>query len=678
MSPRQRTSGPPSHSPFGPYTRSYDVAEPIVSPKPIRADIQALRGIAVLLVLMYHAKLGFPGGYLGVDVFFVISGYLMTGLIVAGIERDDFTFSDFYFRRAKRLLPAAYATFLATAILAPIFLTPSSLVEFSKQMVGAVSYTANIVLFRQTGYFGGAADLKPFLHVWSLSLEEQYYFILPASLVFIPRRHWLKLAGATVVFSAAACAVAAVRNPSAAFYWLPFRAWELGLGSLGVLISQRQRRWLQLRGRALIWPAVLALVVIPMHPMSGLHPGPDAAIVCIATFVIILSNVPSAWTNLPSRGLARVGDYSYSLYLVHWPIFALAANAWVGNDAELPSGIRIGAVLLSLILGYALYWYVETPVRRRTIRPSPPLLGGLVAGSVVLVAIPSVTARATDHVNYADIRDWNFGLGLACRFDSKFNVVPQCETSTRPSILVWGDSYAMQLVTGITATVKDAGVLQATKSVCGPLLSVAPIEKAAGTAYNRSWAERCISFNQSVIEYLRNNHTIETVVLSSPLLQYLDESKFETLRQEADAYRVAPPTLNVAVAGLRRTVDTLRALGRKVVIVAPPPSTGFNIGLCLERRAQGKFRFGAAEDCSVDRSDYLSIRAPMLALLDTVARAGNVPVFRFDPFLCDSQRCITQLGKTFLYRDEGHFSRAGSKLIGERLSFGDSLRAIAR
>ena len=659
----------------------YDIAEPrpIVSPKIIRADIQALRGFAVLLVLMYHAKLGFPGGYLGVDVFFVISGYLVTGLIVAGIERDDFTFSNFYFRRAKRLLPAAYATFLATAIFAPIFLTSYSLLEFSKQMVGAVGYTANIVLFRQTGYFGGAADLKPFLHVWSLSLEEQYYFILPTSLVFVPRRHWLKLAAAAVVFSAAACAVATVRNPSAAFYWLPFRAWELGLGSLGVLIGQTQRHWLQARARALIWPAVLALVVIPMHPISGLHPGPDAAIVCIATFVIILSDVPSRWTNLPSRVLGSVGDFSYSLYLVHWPIFAFAANAWVGNAVELPRGIRIGAVLLSLMLGYALYLYVETPVRRRTIRPSPRLLGGLVACSVILVAIPSVAARATaDHVNYAEIRDWNFGLGLACRFDNKFNVVRQCETNTRPSILVWGDSYAMHLVTGITATVKDAGVLQATKSVCGPLLSVAPILKAAGTAYNRSWAERCISFNQSVIEYLRNDHTIEVVVLSSPLLQYLDDSKYETLRQEADGYRVAPPTLNDAVAGLRRTVDTLRALGRKVVIVAPPPSTGFNIGLCLERRAQRRFRFGAAEDCSVDRSDYLSIRAPMLALLDTVARAGNVPVFRFDSFLCDSRRCITQLGKTFLYRDEGHLSRAGSKLIGERLSFGDSLRAIAR
>lgn len=159
-----------------------------------RIDIQALRGLAVLLVVLYHVKIGsVTGGYLGVDVFFVISGYLITTLVASGIERGDFRLTDFYFRRAKRLLPAAYVTFAITAILAPWFLNQQELRDFMTQIIGAVTFTGNFVLWQQTGYFEGAGDLKPLLHVWSLAIEEQYYFLLPAALLFIKPSRWLVL-----------------------------------------------------------------------------------------------------------------------------------------------------------------------------------------------------------------------------------------------------------------------------------------------------------------------------------------------------------------------------------------------------------------------------------------------------------------------------------------------------
>lgn len=153
-----------------------------------RVDLQALRGVAVLLVLFYHADMLLPGGYLGVDVFFVISGYLITGLVCRALERGEFSFGEFYYRRAKRLLPAAYVTLLVTGLLAPVILNDAELRDFFAQLIGALTFSSNVVLFLQSGYFEGAADLKPLLHIWSLSIEEQYYFLLPAALVLLPQR----------------------------------------------------------------------------------------------------------------------------------------------------------------------------------------------------------------------------------------------------------------------------------------------------------------------------------------------------------------------------------------------------------------------------------------------------------------------------------------------------------
>ncbi|MGH9550193.1 MAG: acyltransferase family protein, partial [Terriglobales bacterium] len=344
------------------------------SARETRTDIQALRGLAVLLVVLYHTRLNFlAAGYLGVDVFFVISGFLITGLVKRAIEQKRFLFSEFYFRRAKRLLPAAYLTFLVTAALAPFFLDGNELRDFAEQMIGAVTFTGNLVLWQQTGYFQTAAELKPLLHVWSLAIEEQYYLILPAALVLIPSRYWLACSMGILIVSLVLWVVGGYFKPVATFYLLPTRAWELAMGSIGALIAARNR--LRQLASLLFVPSVIALFAIPVFPIGRSHPGPDAIIVCVATLLVILRNHP--WSNVtaPARALAWVGDFSYSLYLVHWPIFAFASNAWVGEPPGLlPPIVRIFAFLLSLSLAYLLYRYVELPVRRTKIRISKPLL----------------------------------------------------------------------------------------------------------------------------------------------------------------------------------------------------------------------------------------------------------------------------------------------------------------
>jgi peptidoglycan/LPS O-acetylase OafA/YrhL len=651
---------------------------PAVSAKGLRNDIQALRGVAVLLVLLYHAHLGaVEGGYLGVDIFFVISGFLITGLITSGIERQDFRLSTFYFRRAKRLLPAAYVTFLVTALLAPFFLGASQLRDFAKQMLGAVSFSANIAMWQQTGYFDGSADSKPLLHVWSLSLEEQYYFLLPATLLFVAKRHWLRVAIAALLVSAALCAGTSRWFPSATFYLLPTRAWELGLGSIGALIGKTA--WASRSSERVVWIAVALIILVPVFPIGGPHPGWDALIVCLSTLIIILAQNRAIEEHLATAQLARVGDFSYSLYLVHWPIFSFATNTWAGDSVNMPLGIRLGGMALALLLGFAMFRLVETPARHSNIRLSAKFVTATLTASVGLITIPFVSAAVIrDRVDYGAIRDWNFGFGIECDHDGTFVPMPKCQTADNPKLLVWGDSYAMQIVAGIAATAGDSPVAQATKSVCGPLLRVAPVSSKSGSSHNLQWARECVSFNDEVLKYLERTPSIEVVVVSSRLSHYLGGTEYRTLVAERGHEEVRSVSPENVLRGLHRTVQAIRAMGKKVVLVAPAPASGFNVGACLERRAQGKLVFGAPPSCMIDLSAYQTSRAKVLDVLRRSEQEIDVPVFRFDPFLCNSSSCATELEGTFLYRDADHFSRVGSLLIGKKLNLATRLSATAR
>lgn len=273
-----------------------------------RTDIQALRGLAILLVLLHHARLvpWLHAGHLGVDVFFVVSGYLITGIIQRALIEGTFTFTGFYFRRAKRLLPAAYVTFATSVLLSSFFLSRPEMRDFTWQLLGAVTFTGNIALWMQTGYFEGAAHLKPLLHVWSLSIEEQYYLLLPAALAFTPRRFWRIGVITVLIGSLVLCFALLSSKPGATFYLLPTRAWELALGSLGVLVLEGSVAGVWLA--RLFWPALIALLVVPFYPTGAPHPGLDALIVCVATLVVILSRHALLNQTLPARALAHLGD----------------------------------------------------------------------------------------------------------------------------------------------------------------------------------------------------------------------------------------------------------------------------------------------------------------------------------------------------------------------------------
>lgn len=648
--------------------------------KPLRTDIQALRGLAVLLVLLFHAKLSFlPAGYLGVDVFFVISGFLITGLIVKSLDLGRFSFGDFYWRRAKRLLPAAYVTFFATAALAPLFLGQAELRDFSKQLLGALTFTGNIALWQQTGYFEGAGEQKPLLHVWSLALEEQYYFLLPAMLVLLPQRHRLKLAVFACLASLGLCLIGSIYKPIATFYLLPTRWWELGVGSIGALAYGQSR--LYLLARWLFWPSLLALILLPLFPLGSSHPGMDAVLVCSATLMLILRNHPGLNARLPTCALAWVGNFSYSLYLIHWPLFAFANNAWTGEPVgELPLLARLGLLAAALLLGWLLYRLVELPVRDAKIDFSPRLLfRGLSVSLVLLLTGFGVASISAGDNRHQWARRANMGFSSVCEYQADFQPRAECRSRERPALLVWGDSYAMHLVPGLAAVGNEAGVIQATRSACGPMLDVAPVERVASKGYNQQWAERCMSFNRSVLDWLRSADSVKWVVLSSSWFQYLDREKFQLLqRLPSDALQTLPADAGLALAGLQRTVRQIHALGKKAVLVAPPPGSKFDIGACLQRRAEGKVSFGASDDCAIDLQQYHQSRAAILALLARLPAEAGIEVLRLDPYLCDSRRCVAELDGRFLYRDAGHLSYDGSTLLAQRAGLFKRVGELAR
>lgn len=635
--------------------------------------------MAILLVVLHHAQiLPLSAGYLGVDIFFVISGYLITGLIIRTINDGSFSFAEFYFRRAKRLLPAAYVCFLVTTLFAFMLLGPSELRDYLKQLAGAITFTGNIVLWRQAGYFEGDAALKPLLHVWSLSIEEQYYLLLPAALVLLPRRYWLSGAIVVMLASFALCMALVPIKHSAAFYLLPTRGWELAIGSVAALLAFRKEQKLFLLPIA-FWPAALTLVLIPVFPVSDRHPGIDALIVCIATAIVVLRSHPSAGEIWGVRTLAMIGDFSYSLYLVHWPIFAFLNNIYLD---EPPLAVNFSAIVMSVVLSYGLYRTVELPIRNAQIRVSFKRVGAILAASMILVSTPFLVAKVVvpnepDHVKSLQTPI----LGGGCDLENAFPPQTACKTADKPKILIWGDSFASHLIPGVAVTT-EVGVELAARAVCGPFINMAPV---GSRGFSRSWAERCLEFNQAVLSYLASEKSIEVVVLSSPFGQYLGTElwghgqKFKSLVLEGNHYAEYEPTIDRAVVVMKRTIAMLRELGKRVVIVAPPPSSGIDMSRCLERQLIGKPIIGIRDaDCKIEQGRWRQHHAEVLDFLSRIQEEAAVSVISFEGLLCSDSGCATKLDDIAVYRDAGHFSYEGSILVARKLQLGTLIQMMAR
>lgn len=634
----------------------------------MRRDIQFLRGLAVLVVVIYHSNLNILSqGYLGVDIFFVISGFLITSIILKGLDNNNFSFSEFYLRRAKRLLPALYSTLVFTTLLGLFVLTNQQWTDYLSQLQGALTFTANMVLPTQTGYFDSSAEGKPLLHIWSLSLEEQYYFLLPISLFILPRKFRLAAVVAFAVISFYWCIswvysenqespflwrIAEASKSEWAFYLLFTRAWELLAGSICAFIMMGQH---QIKVPAFLkLIALLTLIASCIVSINDDHPGIESLVVVVSTMIILLGNTEWLPNNTVCRSIEKVGDWSYSVYLVHWPLFAFLYLSYAGAP---PGVAKLSVILLSFALGYAQFRYVEQTFRDGRFKKLFSNWKLTTATTAILLALPTMASfsfsDSTDQ--FSHIRRTNFGIGKECgdgSFDKENKLKSGCLLGEVPKIVIWGDSYAMHLVPGLS--VSNKGLVQITKSACGPIPGISPV---IGGKYGIAWSKECLAFNDNAMAYIEQNPTITHVVMSSVLEQYLN---FENGSLYTDRGKVKS-NKEIILDSLRDTISKLETLGIKPIIISPPPRAGFDIGECLERTYSTSLLLKG--NCEINHKEYLNNQKEVNNLLTEIQSFSRVLWLK--DYLCKNDVCKVYQNGVFIYRDNGHLSVEGStKTLG--------------
>lgn len=647
-----------------------------------RAEIDGLRAIAVLPVILFHAGIGFlSGGYVGVDVFFVISGFLITTIILSEIQQDSFSLLNFYERRARRILPALFFVMLVSLPFAWMWLLPSDMKDFAKSLIAVSTFSSNILFWTETGYWEASSELKPMLHTWSLAVEEQYYIFFPIFLLIMwkIRKRWiLSTVLLLALISLAASQWGAYNKPTANFFMLPTRLWELAIGALIALYLLKNNSldktdcfnpqpWIRETFGA-IGLFMIAYAVI-MFDESTPFPSVYTLVPTVGAGLVILFATSTTLVGkfLSNKLFVGVGLISYSIYLWHQPILAFARH----GSFEKPSTLVMFAlVTLSIPLAYLSWRFIEKPFRTKDVFDRKQIFGFSIAASAAFIAIGAlgVTSngfeqRANQNNVTLDSIDkrWRINAGLDLKCTETFNLSDECNTSDKPEIMIWGDSYAMHLVKGIMASKPDAKIIQMTKYVCGPFTNIAPIIKPD---YPLSWAKECLNFNQQVQQWLAKNNSVKYVVLSSPFSQYLSEDS-EVLFK--DGKRTAA-NKTLITTEFKNTLAALENMGIKPIVFSPPPANGINLGRCLTR---ADWKGKTLDACNFNKDKMIDIRQTVYQFLDSIE--DKVQVVRLDDYMCEGAECSTHIDSTYLFRDEGHLSHEGTALLGKKYGFYDSI-----
>lgn len=618
-----------------------------------RPDIQGLRALAVLPVVIFHAFPDLlPGGFVGVDIFFVISGYLITRILHQELREGRFSIAGFYVRRVRRLFPALYLMLVATMLLGLVMLPPFELRELAKTCIATVGFVANFLFYNLSGYFDGESELKPLLHTWSLAVEEQFYLVFPLALAAVWRLRpgWLP----ALLWGAAALSLAwSIRevghDPSRAFYYPGPRAFELligaivGVGAIPRGGGQAVRDGLSLLGIALIVASLLLLS--DEQPFPGLAALPP----CIGAALVLATGEDGdslGGRMLGAAPLVLVGSLSYSLYLWHWP--ALVFGRYMALR-PLTAPEAAAAVAVAFTLAWASWRYVESPVLKWRLPHRPVLIGGagLMAATAALAAAVVLSRGLPQRLDpvartlVAAAGD-SSGFRAACH-SGEHDVIPYrrlCAFGDQhaiPTIALWGDSFGAELVVAMGETMarERRSVLQVTASGCPPALGYNPRRRPGCAAYNaRRFAE------------LTADPHIGEVVLVVNYLGFMADS---------------PEQQRALLDGIERTARDLHARGKTLSLIYSIPRMPFVAPTAL---AMERLRGGDPAGFGQQRADFDRMDAVVAARLDRIVQETGadriVPARR----LCDARICPAWLpGAGVLYFDHAHLSIAGARYL---------------
>jgi peptidoglycan/LPS O-acetylase OafA/YrhL len=629
-----------------------------------RREIDGLRAIAVLPVIFFHAGFEpFAGGFVGVDVFFVISGYLITNTILTELTSGEFSLLHFYERRARRILPALYLVILVCLPIAWLTLPPNSMKNFAQSLAAISLFSSNFLFWMEQGYFDAASELKPLLHTWSLAVEEQFYFFYPIFLVFLWRRLRRKIErvlALTLLLSFALAQWLVHLSPLAAFYLLPTRAWELLIGAMACIYLLKFKRHHYARATNEIGGSVgllLILFSIVAYDQKTEFPGVFALTPTLGTALIIVFATQQTLTGrlLGHKPLVGLGLMSYSFYLWHQPLFVFARHI-ILEEPDL--GLMLALVLLAFFFAYLTWRFVEIPFRRRDFLKQKLIFQLALAGCMTLLLLGA----------YGHLKG-GFPSKELLR-DSKL---------TDQNFIVIGDSHGGHLVSGISSATTGE-VLSKTSMGCIPLRNVDRYD-------SRFKPGECArQVNQFLDEVIFENPDA-IVVLSSMGPVYLDGVPFNGkdfarvngLGVELITDKSIKDRYKVYEIGLRQTLEELSALSNPTVVFAiDVPELGIDFGCSNvpKKRSIGNFDLGDVFDsqafykrCFVPRQEYdQRVRAYKELVVSVVAEFPKVVLFDPSDYFCDREKCKGYdevFG--FLYRDFDHLSESGSRYFAESL-----------
>jgi peptidoglycan/LPS O-acetylase OafA/YrhL len=624
-----------------------------------REDIDWLRAIAVLSVVAFHFEAPVYGGFVGVDIFFVISGYLITGIIQSELKSGTFSFAQFYERRVRRLLPALYVMVALTALPTFHYLLASERAEFFRSVSSVVTFTSNIFFWFQTGYFDYVAVEKPLLHTWSLAVEEQFYLVLPLALwalTSIARGRRFAFPVILVVMSAisfiyAIWLIGAGRSTSA-FFLSPPRAWEFLIGGLvateGIPVLRHEFAQAMVRGIGVV---VLAIPIFGLRQGPG-FPGLNALAPCVGAMLFIWSGIgvasPQRSLLSPLEIIRFFGKTSYSLYLWHWPLFTFAHFAKDGLVLDAADKLVLFAVTVAI--SYLSWRFVEQPFRAGALVPtrraafavaglaSICLLAGGALG-LTLGRTPSTADRAARELESYHSYDYSSLYRSGTCFGPSggvFGAACLSLAAGKTNWLLWGDSFAAHYYHGLrkVADEREINLLQATQAACMPTLNAA----AQGDASCRSFAAQMEAFFR--------DRKVDLVIISADWLEYGRGSRFDSM-----------------IADLAQTIAVLNDKGIAVAFLGP--SVQFRSRLpSILIRAHLRGERARPEDCVL--SNIFSFDRRMQQALPHATTFSFVSVV---DAVCPAQRCpLLVSGGIPLSFDHAHLTAEGSVFVADRIA----------
>ena len=644
--------------------------KPENSPSRFRTDINGLRAWAVVAVILYHFGVrGFSGGFVGVDIFFVISGFLMTGIVVKGLEQGRFSLIEFYLARARRILPALLALCAILLALGWLLLMPPDYQMLSTHAIASLLFLSNLKYWDEAGYFDLASHEKWLLHTWSLSVEWQFYLLLPLFLWAA----WRLLPGKTVqawslfcglLMSLAASMLVTASHPVSAFFMLHTRAWEMLAGGLVCMLAPRvsftpqHRRWLETLGFLLI------LVSVAVFDKSTAWPGWRAMLPVAAAMMVLLANRVSLWSN--SKPAQWLGDRSYSLYLWHWPVCVALVYAEL---QVLPLAIA-GGMVFTLVLGDLSYRWIENPTRRLLGRGNSFQGTGALLLASILVLIPATLVREQEGVNgrfapeleLAAAEAHNANPRRAECHAHKGKESPSCVYGGHDwKLIVAGDSHAGAIVSAVAQAQAgaDAGVVQWTYSGCAFVPGMRRLASPANTEKDYRCNE-FIVWAKSRLDVLPGN--LPLVIVNRYPAAAIARNEMTLPAPEvyfSKMYTSATPEFFTEFAHHITSSSCELAKRRPVYLVRPLPEMDVDVPRIQSRR----MAFGLASDISISMQQYRERSAWVWAAQDAARAQCGVHILDPLPYLCRDGRCYGSKNGRPLYHDDNHLSEFGNKLL---------------